>query len=140
MTQQYTFTGRWDLLPELSLYELGPLPASGTYEIFVDGGHVNIELSWTMEDGVPQSATYGGAMDGSRSKIEAPGVDELSFECIDQHTLDSSAYADGQRVSYARRAVSRDGLLMTTVQEGPNPSGGTFRNFQVYRRKEQANG
>ena len=140
MLDAHLFAGSWVLLPELSLYEFGSMPTSGDYRISVDKGQVAIELSWKMEDGPPQSMTYGGAMDGRREHIDAPGIDELSFNRIDERTLDSSAFAAGVRVSYARRAVSHDGHLMTTVQEGPSPSGGTFRNFQVYKRKDEANG
>jgi len=140
MSQTPAFVGHWVLMPELSLYEMGPMPTSGDYRISLDKEQVVIELSWTMEDGSPQSMTYGGPMDGRREQIDTPGIDELSFDRIDEHTLDSSAFAVGIRVSYARRAVSHDGHLMTTVQEGPNPSGGTFRNFQVYRRKDETHG
>ncbi len=45
-----------------------------------------------------------------------------------------------EMVSYARRVASADGTLLAVVQEGPQPNGGRFRNFQVYRRKTAQGG
>lgn len=58
------FYGIWELIPELSLYEYGPLPAGCTYIIQPDGDGVMIRMSYIMESGTAaQVISFGGPAD-----------------------------------------------------------------------------
>lgn len=133
------YIGTWQLVPELSLYEFGPMPASGVYEIEPAPNGVQVRIRWTMQsDGPEQSTGFGGPTDGVPQALpSAPSAhapDAFSLTHVNERTLDSAALRAGTVVAYARRAASADGTLMAVVQEGQQPDGSRFRNFQVYRR------
>jgi hypothetical protein len=140
MAEPDGFHGSWELVPELSIYELGPVPASGRYEIAsVGDAGLEVSIRWTMEAGGPEhSTTFGGQPDGQPVALagagSGPGPDAFSLTRVDARTLDSAALRQGAVVAYARRVASHDGRLLAVVQEGPRPDGSRFRNFQVYRR------
>jgi hypothetical protein len=140
MSEADGFLGSWELLPELSLYEVGVAPASGRYEIAPAGSAgVEVSIRWTMEAGGPEHATsFGGQPDGQAIPLEAgaggAGPDAFSLTRVDSRTLDSAALRQGAVVAFARRVASLDGQLLAVVQEGSRPDGTRFRNFQVYRR------
>ncbi|MFO7169129.1 MAG: hypothetical protein DIU80_013990 [Chloroflexota bacterium] len=141
MTTPDRYVGTWDLVPELSLYEFGPAPASGTYEIEQVEGGVQVRVSWTMQpDGPELSTAFGGPVDGAPQALPASSPagapDAFSLTRVDAHTLDSAALRGGAVVAYARRVASHDGALLAVVQEGSQPDGTRFRNFQVYRRRQ----
>jgi hypothetical protein len=127
------YFGTWELIPELSLYESGPLPTSCTYTVEERGEAVHVTMTWRFEADGPESRTeFGGPSDGTRHVLDG-GV-TFSVTRIGERTLDSHAFRGDDIVAYARRTVSADGALMAIVQEGERPGGGRFRNFQVYRR------
>ncbi len=136
---QDLYLGVWELLPELSIYQQGPMPASGRYTIERDGDALRLRVDWTMEPGgEPQSTVFGGPADGSPQPIpgaEGPGPDAFSLTRVDERTLDSAALRGETTLAYARRVASADGHLLSVMQEGPTADGGRFRNFQVYRRR-----
>lgn len=131
------WVGTWQLVPELSLYEGGPLPAGCIYDIRCEGGRVDVAMTFTMElGGTEHRVSYGGPLDGSAQALAASagGPDALSLTRIDASTLDSAALKGGEVVAYGRRVVSVDGQLMAIVQQNKRPDGSSVRNFQVYRR------
>lgn len=133
------FLGTWILLPELSLYQVGAPPQRGTYVITEHGGIVHFRIDWVPAEGGPErTLSFSGPPDGvvQPASAPAPGApDSFSVVRVDHRTLDSSAFAAGQVVAYARRIVSSDGELLAVVQQGTAPGQGLFRNFQVYRRR-----
>ena len=129
------YIATWILAPELSIYSAGELPKSAIYQITEPAtGEVLISLSWVAADNTQQEVSYGGRSDGSRQESTAAGVSHVSFTRIDSQTLDSEAFDGDKTVSYARRSISDDGNIMSTVQE-MFIDGVSFRNFQVYRRQ-----
>lgn len=134
-----SYVGQWQLIPELSLYAVGPPPLSGTYQIVRQGDAVQVQLRWTMvPEGPEQTTAFGGPIDGTPQAIadaaNGVGPDSFTVTRVDPSTLDSAALRNGAVVAYARRVVSADGHLLAVVQEGPHPDGGRVRNFQLYRR------
>jgi hypothetical protein len=135
------FLGTWQLIPELSLYEFGPLPASCTYEISEHGGRLHVRMQWTMSaDGLESQTEFAGPGDGTRQPVPdsgAPLPEPISFSLtrVDVRTLESRAFRGDHEFAFARRVASADGELLAIVQEGHSPEGGRFRNFQVYRRE-----
>ena len=134
-----SYLGTWELIPELSLYAIGQLPASGTYVIAEEtSGTLAIRLTWRMPGDTTERATqFGGPSDGSRVSLPtmAPGApDAMTLSHVDDRTLDSAALRGAEIVAYARRSVSADGQLMSVVQEMIGADGHRVRNFQVYRR------
>lgn len=138
MTTTDLYIGSWQLVPELSLYEFGTPPASGRYEIEHTDGGVQVRVRWTMlPNGPEQSTAFGGRVDGVPQDIPTASEsapDAFSLTRVDERTLDSAALRAGAVVAYARRVASADGALLAVVQEGQQPSGSRFRNFQIYRR------
>ncbi len=132
------YLGTWQLVPELSLYAQGEPPAVGVYVLSGEGDRVQAAIRWRMPgDEDWRSTGFSGAVDDSRQALEpaAPGApDAFSLRRVDARTLDSAAWAGETRLAWARRRASADGALLAVVQEGLLPDGGSFRNFQVYRR------
>jgi hypothetical protein len=129
-----TYLGAWALAPELSLYQTGAPPRSGLYRIEPADEGVMISISWETADGVSLSTSFGGPADGRVLQPSTAGAPAFSLTHIDDATLDSAAFQNGARIAYARRAVSKEGDLLATVQEAIAPDGTVTRNFQVYRR------
>lgn len=137
------YIGTWVLVPELSLYEWGPVPTSCTYVITGTPTGIQVEMRYAVEGGTSeQLVTYAGPVDGSRQSLSAapgaPGPDGFALTRVDGRTLDSTAMRGGEVLAYARRVVSLDGQLMSIVQQGQRPEGTRYRNFQVYRRGNAA--
>ena len=127
------YIGKWQLIPELCLYQVGDVPLSATYEITEVEGVVSISICWKTLEGSDLELAFSGPTDGSRQSTDAPGEAELSISRVSNTILDSSAYLDGEEIMFARRSASLDGRLLSTVQTGT--TGDTpFRNFQVYSR------
>ena len=143
MAKPDLYLGTWELIPELSLYDFGPLPASCTYHVEARDTGVHVHMQWKLERDGPESATeFGAPADGTRHDFPAaasgaaPPV-AFSLARVDERTLDSRAFLGDEEIAYARRVASEDGELLAIVQEGLRPEGGRFRNFQVYRRRPQ---
>ena len=139
MTPADRFIGRWELIPEMSLYAVGEPPAAGLYVIEEPvPGTMQFRVTWRMHgDQEDRSTGFAGPSDGSRTGLPvtvAGAPDALTITRVDERTLDSAALRGEERVAYARRVVSTDGALMAVVQEAVTPSGDRLRNFQVYRR------
>lgn len=133
------YLGSWELVPELSLHEFGPLPAGCDYELAERDGEVRVGMRWTLEPGGEElRQEFGGPADGSRLPLDESGAVSFSLTRVDARTLESRAFRGGEELAFARRVASRDGDLLAIVQEGRRPDGGTFRNFQVYRRRPRA--
>jgi|SRR5690606_9822859 hypothetical protein len=133
MSQRELYVGTWELVPELSLYEVGPRPSEGVYEVESGAEDVRIRIRWKLSPEEAESRTeFAGPPDGTLRTLDN-GV-AYCLTRIDERTLDSTAFRGDEILAYARRVVSTDGELMAIVQEGPRPEGGRFRNFQVYRR------
>jgi hypothetical protein len=132
------FLGRWQLVPELSQYELGEPPQSGIYAVESSGGVLSVDIIWVDGKGQAGQTSYGGPMDGSLIELEAAASGSeadthLTLTRIDGATLDSAVLLEGEVVAWARRIASADGELLSVVQAGSDPEGRPFRNFQVYR-------
>lgn len=125
--------GTWQLIPELCIYQSGTVPASGIYAIRREGNTVQFEIDWVDAEGIAHDAAFGGRADGSRQPVAAGSPAEFAIE-IRGEALDSSVYLGGEQVAWARRQVSGDGSLLSTVQRGMDAEGRTYLNFQVYRR------
>ncbi|MEM1248220.1 MAG: hypothetical protein AAGA81_10910 [Acidobacteriota bacterium] len=128
------YLGRWELVPELSLYESGDPPRRGTYVLEANGDDVAVEIDWIDGEGESGAASYGGPTDGSEIAIDAPGSPKLTMTHVNEGTLESAVYVGGNEVAWAQRRASADGELLSVVQAGRDPEGQPFRNFQVYRR------
>ncbi|HEX2190074.1 MAG TPA: hypothetical protein VHG51_14300, partial [Longimicrobiaceae bacterium] len=142
MTDRDLFLGIWELVPELSLYDSGPVPACCTYEIGSRDGLVEVRVRWRMRaDGPEQVTAFAAPGDGTPRELPqsgSQGPDAFSITRVDERTLNSAALRGGEVLAHARRVASLDGTLLAIVQEGARPEGGRFRNFQVYRRAPAA--
>jgi hypothetical protein len=128
------YLGDWELIPELSIYEYGPVPEQCLYRILRDGAQVGIHMDFIMPGGTRRTTAYAAPPTGSKQPYTGPGADSFALLRVDGRTLDSTAFLMGQEVGYARRVASIDAQLLVIVQQGRRQDGIVFRNFQVYRR------
>jgi acetyl esterase/lipase len=128
--------GTWQLVPEVCIYQSGEAPRDGTYVIALQAGRADFTIAWTTQAGEAHHAAFGGWMDGSRQPVAEGSPAEFSIESSGD-SLDSAVWLNGERIAFARRRVSADGALLSTVQEGIDSSGNAYRNFQVYRRSKE---
>ncbi len=138
MTPDRRYVGKWILVPELCIYEVGEPPASGLYTIAAIGDRVRITIRWTTQAGDAHTIEFEGLADGAmQPRPDDGGPSHLSFTHVDAGVLDSRAFEGDLEVAYARRCASVDGANLSTVQVGHRADGSTYRNFQVYRRVPQ---
>ncbi len=128
------YAGRWELLPELSFHEMGDAPVSGLYVIEVDADRVAFAVTWTDATGAEHESGYGGLVGVGAQEVPGASGVTASFEHVAPGVLDSSTFAGGHRVAYARRQVSHDGALLAVLQVTWHPDGTETRATQVYRR------
>lgn len=129
------FLGKWTLNREKSAYQLGQPPKVGSYNIEAEGKGLKVTMEWTALDDKDYSMVYHSIPDGKQYPYsENPAVDAMMMEQVDALTLDTSAYKDGQVVSYARRQVSEDGRTMTIIMTGKTPSGEDYKNLAIYEK------
>lgn len=145
------FLGTWTLVPELSLYETGTPPASGTYTIAEPtAGRLALHVAWRAGgDGPLRETRFGGPGDGAPQPLPLPpdaaarpagAPDAFTLTRVDAHTLDSAALAGGRVIAFARRVASHDGALLAVVQEHTGADGRRTRDFQLYRRAPASDG
>lgn len=129
------FLGKWTLNRAKSQYELGQPPKIGTYLIEAEGEGLKVTMQWTSIDEQEFSMVYHSIPDGQQYPYtENPAVDAMMMEQVDERTLDTSAYKDGQVVSFARRALSEDGKTMTITMSGKTADGKDYRNLAIYEK------
>jgi len=128
------YIGHWLLAPELSLYQSGEPPLSGSYSIRSREEQIEFEVEWMDASGSVQKLNYGGPLDGKKHAWDTPGISHIQYEKISDSILDSTVYDGEKKLMYARRAASTAGDLLVVSQTvyGEN---GSYSNFQVYRRK-----
>ena len=122
--------GVWNLVPELSHYDLGEPPDWGHYEVVTRGGVVTFRVKWRKE-GQAFEMSYAAPIDGTAVTADFPGLDSFALH-EDGNTLISEAFAKGALVSRGIRRVSGD--LMSILQENSDGKGGWLKTWQVYRR------
>lgn len=127
------YLGTWQLIPELSHYDQGGPPDQGIYRIEDRDGVLHFTIDWTV-GGQHHSVSYIGHADGRPVPNPHPGVDASSVRHEDDLTLSGRAEAGGIEIARAMRRVSRDGQLMSVLQENADGKGGFARILQVYRR------
>ena len=127
------YEGIWILIPELSFYQEGSPPEEGRYKIGISGGNVEFSVSWVINS-EHQSVDFSGPLDGKLHPSDMARDSEISFTRVDEYTLESEFIVAGVRMAFARRQVSRDGTLMTVLQESRKPDGSLVLTTQVYRR------
>jgi len=128
------FLGDWELIPELSIYEYGPVPEQCLYRILKEGPRLAIHMDFILPGGTRRTTAYAAPVNGAKQVYTGAGADSFALLRVDGRTLDSTAYLKGQEIGYARRVAAIDGQLLVIVQQGRRPDGIVFRNFQVYRR------
>lgn len=128
------YLGTWRLVPELSHYDAGGPPESGSYRIEDRDGVLHFTIDW-VKDAQAMSASYIAHADGTPVMAPHPGVDEASVLHEDDRTLSGSATAGGAVIARTMRRVSTDGRLMSVLQETANGQGGWHKTFQLYFRQ-----
>lgn len=129
----FAYEGTWDLVPELSHYDEGQLPATGRYVITRNGEDISFDIHWTDGKGEAHEVSFTGRPDGAVRPAGPDGM-QASFHAKGTLELESRAYQAGQVVSYAFRRASRSGDLLSVVQVYNRPDGTRSSRFQIYRR------
>lgn len=132
------FIGTWALDPAHSDYQVGMPPQTGLYRIAlgVNGSGYMISMAWTDAQGRESFAAYTAMPDGVQYPYENSDVaDTISMTRLDERTLDTAIFKDGDCIAYSLRELSEDGQLMRIVQSGYAPDGSQFDNYSVYVRQ-----
>ncbi len=131
------FIGIWKLDPAQSKYQFGTMPQSGTYRIEPEGDGYLVTMDWVDAQGKDFHQDYTSIPDGKQYPYSNPLVaDYVSMTRLNEVTLDSATYRNGERIAYALRVLSADKQIMTITQSGTTPMGGVeFSNRAVYVRE-----
>ncbi len=130
------YEGLWHLVPELSHYETGDPPKSGTYRITNKVDAVFFEINWIDAAGNASAIQFGGPLDADVPIEDQPGLTHARYTRVDGQRLQSSSFNGETLVAFADRRVSDDGQLMSVLQRISLPDGSTNAIFQVYRRED----
>lgn len=132
------FLGIWALDPAQSQYQFGQPPQAGLYRIAsgIDSSGYMISMSWTDSQGREAYAAYSAMPDGVEYPYENSDVaDTISMTRLDERTLDTAIFKNGECIAYSLRQLSDVGDAMRIVQSGFAPDGSRFDNYSVYVRQ-----
>lgn len=121
------FLGSWELVPDLSRYEVGSPPKSATYHLEAEGDGIRFTIDWVGADDKPQHLVF-------TLRFEDTG--DFGMSLVDARTLDTVVRRDGQVTAHARRVLDEEGRTLTVTQSGHSPDGRAFTNLSVYRRTQ----
>jgi hypothetical protein len=129
-------TGTWKLNAAKSKYSPGPPPQSATitYEETADG----IKRTGESVDGEGKKTSfeYTAKYDGKEYPVSgSDDFDTISLRKINDHTVQATLKKSGKVVSTARRAVAKDGEVMTLTITGTNAKGQKMKNTAVYEKQ-----
>lgn len=130
------FLGLWQLIPESCQYEQGDPPKTGFYRIEENkDGSLAFTAEWTDADGKPNSMSFSGFPDGTKTPFNAGELaDSLAIEAISARELNSYAYLDGREQMVAQRQLDDTGNAMRVTQVVRLPNGESPGNVAIYRR------
>ncbi|MDJ1009290.1 MAG: hypothetical protein QNJ13_15855 [Paracoccaceae bacterium] len=123
--------GHWRLLPELTIG--GDPVTDGTYRIEKLDEVLRFTVRW-REAGEEGEALFEAVPDGRRIPSEAESHDAFTVLAEDADTLSGTAWMGKRQIARALRRVSKDGRLMTVLQERLPEDGPPEPAFQVYER------
>ena len=128
--------GTWKLDVAKSKYSPGPAPKSATvtYEETADG----IKRSGERVDaeGKTTSFTYTAKYDGKEYPVNgSDDFDTIVLKRINDNTTEGTLKKSGKVVTTARRAVSKDGKILTLTIRGTNAKGEKMHNTDVYEKQ-----
>lgn len=132
------FLGIWELDPAQSQYQFGQPPQASLYRIAPGANNSGymISMSWTDSQGREAYAAYIAMPDGVEYPYENSDVaDTISMTRLDERTLDTAIFKNGECIAYSLRQLSDDGGVMRIVQSGFVPDGSRFDNYSVYVRQ-----
>ena len=132
------FLGIWALDPAQSQYQFGQPPQSSLYRIApgANSSSYMISMSWTDSQEREAYAAYNAMPDGVEYPYENSDVaDTISMTRLDERTLDTAIFKNGECIAYSLRQLSDDGDAMRIVQSGFAPDGSRFDNYSVYVRQ-----
>ena len=128
-----TTDGHWELLPELSFNDNGPIPTASVHFISTKNNSISIDITTVFQNAKPIRLNFGGPLDGSRQAVQTRGITHINFTTIDKHTLENCAFNNDNCVMRTTRKLSSDGQLMTLTRQEFLPNN-TKIVFQVFRR------
>lgn len=136
MASDDKFLGTWELIPEMSQYELGQPPRSGIYKVSASGSGYAIEVDWTTPEGALAHLAYHAIPDDQvYPQADNAFADATSMTHVGERRLDSSAFKAGRLTLHVSRILSENGLTMHVCQTNHTPDGAELRNRSVYRKR-----
>lgn len=107
----------WILDPGRCVYGGRPIPRSGSYRLWLEGGDVHAEMAWVDAEGAPRSGRFEMSPDG----VPRPLPDGSVLVCrLDGDALVSEVLRDGVVIHGAVRSLSADGRTLTVIQRFPD--------------------
>lgn len=128
------FLGKWQMMPELSVYSPSEPPKSGSYEITRDGEKLTFKMNWMSADGEEKSMTYSEICNGQfHPYTDSPIADEICLTLKSDSLLESVAKLAGEVKLTATRELTVDGFMKVTMSANL-PDGTPFSHYSVYRK------
>lgn len=126
------FLGKWQMQPELSAYEVGEPPQSGTYEIVQDGHKLTFIMDWVDAKDQAQHMAYSEICDGQfHPYTDAPIADEICLILKSDTVLESTARLASEVKLAATRTLVAGNKLKVTMSANL-PDGTPFSNHSLY--------
>ncbi|MEZ4736281.1 MAG: hypothetical protein R3E79_55050 [Caldilineaceae bacterium] len=128
------FLGKWQLVPERSVYSAGGPPKQATYEISGDQQTLVFTIDWVDQSDKPFHVVYTSVADGARRQTDiSPAVDEMQTVIIGNN-LQTLSYKDGAVTAIADRKLAADGQELEVLQRYLRPDGSELSILQFYTR------
>lgn len=129
------FAGTWKMNAAESKLEGSGITPGSTVTIEPAGNGYTVTVDGTSQ-GQPMHFTYTLTLDGQPAHVSgAPGIDEISTQRVDTHTITATGQKDGKTVFTDRRVVSSDGKTMTITRRGTNLEGEPFEATMVFDKQ-----
>lgn len=128
------FLGKWQLVPERSVYSAGGPPKQATYAISGNQQALVFTIDWVDQSDKPLHVVYTCVADGKRHKTDIlPTVDEMQTTLIDNN-LQTLSYKDGAVTAIADRKLAADGQELEVLQRYLRLDGSELTILQFYTR------
>lgn len=112
--------GTWHLNVAKSKFRTSPPPKSAIAKVASKDGEISVQLSIVNANGAKGEFQYTAGYDGKDYPMSGSKVfDAISLKRIDDHTDEVIYKQKGKVIRTSKRAVSKDGKLLTISDEAP---------------------
>ena len=134
--QQDPLVGTWKLNLAKSKFSPGPAPRSDMIKYEAQGDALKVTADAVNADGTTTHLQYTARPDGKEYPVTGdPDRDSTTMKRIDANTTEVIGKKAGKPSVTFRRAVSKDGKMLTITGTGTNSKGQKINDVSVYDRQ-----